>query len=47
MLKAVDAIVDQDAAALETRYPQQKSKIKLPNEDVMGYAESLYRGWQQ
>jgi nitrite reductase/ring-hydroxylating ferredoxin subunit len=45
MLKAIDVIVEQDSRAIETRYPQQPTKIKLPNEEVMMYAEKLYQEW--
>jgi phenylpropionate dioxygenase-like ring-hydroxylating dioxygenase large terminal subunit len=47
MLKAIDVIVEQDTTALETRYPHQPAKIKLPNEEVMVHAQKLYREWQQ
>jgi phenylpropionate dioxygenase-like ring-hydroxylating dioxygenase large terminal subunit len=45
MLKAIDVVVEQDSTAIETRYPHQLTKIKLPNEEVMMYAEKLYREW--
>ncbi|HCF30714.1 MAG TPA: Rieske (2Fe-2S) protein [Cyanobacteria bacterium UBA11049] len=45
MLKAIDVVVEQDATAIETRYPYQPAKIRLPNEEVMMYAEKLYREW--
>lgn len=45
MLKAIDVIVEQDSTAIETRYPHQSAKIRLPNEEVMIYAEKLYREW--
>ncbi len=45
MLKAIDVVVEQDSRAIETRYPHQPAKIKLPNEEVMIYAEKLYREW--
>jgi len=45
MLKAIDVVVEQDSTAIETRYPHQPAKIKLPNEEVMLYAEKLYREW--
>jgi len=46
MLKAIDIVVEQDATAIQTRYPSQMTKIKLPNEEVMTYATKLYREWQ-
>ena len=45
MLKAIDKIVEQDTTAVENLYPQQKPKIKLPNEEIMFYAEQLYHDW--
>jgi nitrite reductase/ring-hydroxylating ferredoxin subunit len=45
ILKAIDVIVEQDTTAIETRYPDQPTKIKLPNEEVMTYATKLYREW--
>lgn len=45
MLKAIDVVVDQDSTAIETRYSSQPTKIKLPNEEVMAYANKLYSEW--
>ncbi|GAB1543425.1 Rieske 2Fe-2S domain-containing protein [Scytonema sp. NUACC21] len=45
ILKAVDTVVEQDTTAVENLYPRQKSKIKLPNEEIMFHAEKLYRDW--
>ena len=45
MLKAVDTSVEQDTTAVENLYPKQKPKIKLPNEEIMFYAEQLYYNW--
>jgi nitrite reductase/ring-hydroxylating ferredoxin subunit len=45
MLKAIDVVVEQDSMAIETRYPFQPTKIRLPNEEVMAYAEKLYSEW--
>lgn len=45
MLKAIDVIVDQDVTAVETRYPSEPSKVRLPGEEVMAHAEKLYREW--
>jgi hypothetical protein len=45
MLRAIDVVVEQDARAIETRYPHQPAKIRLPNEEVINYAEGLYRDW--
>ncbi len=45
-LKAFDLVVEQDAKALETSYPEQKPKIRLPREEIMFHAEKLYREWK-
>jgi nitrite reductase/ring-hydroxylating ferredoxin subunit len=45
MLKAIDIVVEQDTTAIETRYPSQPTKIKLPHEEVMSYATKLYDEW--
>ena len=44
-LQAFDLVIEQDANALENLYPQQKPKIRLPREEIMFYAEKLYREW--
>lgn len=46
ILKSIDVVVEQDTTALETRYPHHQPKVKLPNEEVMVYAQQLYRDWQ-
>lgn len=38
-------IVEQDSATLESLYPQQKTKIHLPKEEIMVYVEKLYSEW--
>ncbi|KST65767.1 Rieske (2Fe-2S) protein [Mastigocoleus testarum] len=45
LLKAIDTIVEQDTTAVENLYPRQNPKIKLPNEEIMFYAEQLYQQW--
>lgn len=45
MLSAVGTVVEQDTRAIETSYPRQKAKIRLPNEEIMFHAEKLYREW--
>lgn len=47
ILKSINVVVQQDTTALETRYPHHQPKIKLPNEEVMGYAKQLYQDWQR
>jgi hypothetical protein len=46
MLKAINVVVEQDSTAIETRYPDQPAKIKLPHEEVMSYAAKLYDEWK-
>lgn len=45
LLKATAKVVEQDSATLESLYPQQKPKIRLPKEEIMFYVEKLYREW--
>ena len=45
LLEAIATIVEQDTTTIESLYPKQNPKIKLPNEEVMLYAEKLYRDW--
>lgn len=44
-LKAINTSVEQDASVVESLYPKQQPKIRLPNEEIMFYAEKLYREW--
>lgn len=44
-LKAVATVVEQDSTMAESLYPRQEPKIRLPNEEIMFYAEKLYRDW--
>ncbi|MDJ0692713.1 MAG: hypothetical protein QNJ41_30060 [Xenococcaceae cyanobacterium MO_188.B32] len=44
-LRGVEDIVEQDNRAVESLYPRQKAKVKLPNEEIMFYAEKLYKNW--
>ncbi len=45
MLSAVATVVEQDTHAVETSYPRQSARIRLPNEEIMFHAETLYREW--
>ncbi len=45
LLKAVDTVIQQDTSTIEALYPRQKPKVRLPNEEIMAYAEQLYREW--
>ncbi len=43
LLAAFTTVVEQDTTTLESLYPSQKPKIRLPNEEIMFHAEKLYR----
>lgn len=45
ILKAFALVVAQDARILEFLYPERKSQIRLPKEEVMFDVEKLYRDW--
>jgi nitrite reductase/ring-hydroxylating ferredoxin subunit len=45
LLKAVDEVIRQDMDAIESSYPRQKPQIRLPNEEIMFYAQKLYSDW--
>lgn len=45
LLKAAAKVIEQDKTAIESLYTREKSKIRLPNEEIMFYAEKLYREW--
>ncbi|NDJ24206.1 Rieske 2Fe-2S domain-containing protein [Nostoc sp. B(2019)] len=45
VLQAAATVIEQDTSAVESLYPRQKPKIRLPNEEIMFYAEKLYRDW--
>jgi len=45
ILKALELVIEQDAGTVETLYPRQQHKIRLPGEEVMFHAEKLYREW--
>ena len=38
-------IVEQDSSNVESLYPRQKPKIRLPKEEIMSYVEELYYKW--
>lgn len=44
-LEAAATIIEQDSTVIESLYPREKAKIRLPNEEIMYYAEKLYRDW--
>ncbi|MDZ8189889.1 MAG: Rieske 2Fe-2S domain-containing protein [Nostoc sp. ChiSLP02] len=45
VLQAAATVIEQDTGAVESLYPRQQPKIRLPNEEIMFYAEKLYRSW--
>ncbi len=45
LLEAATQVVDQDARAVECLYPREKPKVKLAKDEIMAYAERLYREW--
>ncbi|MCF4966576.1 Rieske (2Fe-2S) protein [Nostoc sp. CMAA1605] len=45
VLSAVETVIEQDTHAIETSYPRQPAKIRLPNEEIMFLAQKLYRDW--
>ncbi|MFN6475783.1 hypothetical protein [Nostoc sp. DedQUE07] len=45
VLQAAATVIEQDTGAVESLYPRQKPKIRLPNEEIMFYAEKLYQNW--
>lgn len=47
LLRSVAEIVRQDMVAVENLYPRQPPKIKLPDEEIVFYAEKLYRNWRR
>ena len=47
LLRASEEVVRQDMVTVENLYLRQPPKIKLPNEEIMFYAEKLYRNWRQ
>ncbi|WP_138498247.1 Rieske 2Fe-2S domain-containing protein [Nostoc sp. PA-18-2419] len=45
VLQVAAKVIEQDTGAVESLYPRQKPKIRLPNEEIMFYAEKLYHNW--
>ena len=45
LLQTAAVVVEQDTRCLESLYPREKPKIRLPNEDIMFYAQKLYQEW--
>ena len=45
LLESTAKIVKQASTALDSIYPSQKPKIRLPKEAIMSYVEKLYDEW--
>ena len=45
LLESTAKIVEQDSQAVESLYPSQKPKIRLPKEEIMSYTQRLYHEW--
>ncbi|WP_019507331.1 Rieske (2Fe-2S) protein [Pleurocapsa sp. PCC 7319] len=46
LVESTAKIVEQDSSAVESLYPRQKPKIRLPKEEIMTYVEELYYQWE-
>ena len=46
-VKLTDKIVEQDLSTLESLYPRENPKIRLPKEEIMFHAEKLYVEWSK
>ena len=42
LVESTARIVEQDSSNVESLYPRQKPKIRLPKEEIMSYVEKLY-----
>lgn len=45
LLESAAKIVEQDSSNVESLYPRQKPKIRLPKDEIMSYIEKLYQNW--
>lgn len=45
LLQTAAVVLEQDTRCLKSLYLRQEQKIRIPNEDIMFYAEKLYRNW--
>ena len=45
LVESTAKIVEQDSSNVESLYPRQKPKIRLPKEEIMTYVEELYHQW--
>ena len=46
LVESTARIVEQDSSNVESLYPRQKPKIRLPKEEIMSYVEKLYHNWE-
>lgn len=46
LVESTAKVVEQDSSAVESLYPRQKPKIRLPKEEVITYVEELYSQWK-
>ena len=44
-IKSFNLVIKQDSQILESLYSKQPPQIRLPREEIMFYAEKLYREW--
>jgi nitrite reductase/ring-hydroxylating ferredoxin subunit len=47
LLDVINQGLEQDLNMVEHCYPHQRSKIRLPDEEIRDYAKSLYENWGQ
>ena len=47
LIESFNLIIKQDSEMLESLYPKQQPKIRLPREEIMFYAEKLYYQWNK
>jgi nitrite reductase/ring-hydroxylating ferredoxin subunit len=45
LLDVINTGVEQDLTMVEQCYPHQPAKIRLPDENIMDYAQALYDNW--
>ncbi|BAC90627.1 glr2686 [Gloeobacter violaceus PCC 7421] len=45
LLAAASQVVEQDARAVESLYPREKPGVRLAKDEIMAYAERLFREW--
>ncbi|MBC8122743.1 MAG: Rieske 2Fe-2S domain-containing protein [Gemmatimonadaceae bacterium] len=45
LLEAAATVVAQDARAIESLYPREKPGVRLANDEIIAYAERLFREW--